>query len=113
MIKKILLKYSVFMLIFSTIGCSTAANKYYSLFKKGDIIELGDKEVIFCVGCVERVEIGQEFKIYKWVVYKPHYGPYWRKDYIGVVKIREFTDTHHARAEVISGQLDKKCKIEL
>ncbi|MFH0975139.1 MAG: hypothetical protein V1874_05070 [Spirochaetota bacterium] len=115
MLKKLSVKYLVlfFMMSVSMAGCSSAGNLYYSIFKKGDIIEMNEKEIVFCVGCVEKIEIGQEFKIYKHVVHKPHYGAYWKKEYIGVVKIKEFTDTHHARATILSGVPDEKTKVEM
>ena len=113
-------KFFTFLVLTSIImftGCSSFGNLNHSAISYGEIIEINDKEIIFCIGDRKNVILGQEYKTYRKGLTRilpgsggRHSIPARLKDQpieTGTIRISDYKFDHDARAVIINGTVSK------
>jgi len=101
------------ILILFSAHCTTTESMRHRYTMKGQVVSVGENEIYLCVGTRDGAEIGQDLKAYR-IVRRDYIGQIYifvRKP-VGLVKIIEVLDEHFARAQVISGKVEKEDTVE-
>jgi hypothetical protein len=82
---------------------------------RGQILESTSGGVYLCIGSADGAEVGQEYKVYKFVRMqdiKPMQPNYKRVE-TGTVTITEIVDEHYAKAKLLTGEAKENYIVEL
>lgn len=97
-------------------GCQSYEKYHHKTFMSGEVVDINEKEIIFCIGDSDKIKIGQEFKVYKRKVIRTAsiggrnpvvHSTKTRLIETGTVRIIDNHLDHNARAVVIKGFVSK------
>ncbi len=97
-------------------GCQSYRNYHHKTFMSGEIVDIKEKEIIFCINDRDKIKIGQEYKAYKKKVIRTTsfggrnpvvHSTKTRLIETGTVRIIDYHIDHYARAVVVKGFVSK------
>ncbi|MBI5593589.1 MAG: hypothetical protein HY881_24315 [Deltaproteobacteria bacterium] len=81
---------------------------------RGQILESTGEGVYLCIGSADGAEVGQEYKVYKFVKIQGFNArPRYKREETGTVKITEIVDEHYAKAKILTGEAKENDIVEL
>ncbi|HNR90749.1 MAG TPA: hypothetical protein PKM65_20605 [Spirochaetota bacterium] len=96
-------------------SCLSFERYYHKTYIYGEIVEINDRSIVFCIGERKNVYIGQELKVYRKVAvrlepgatghHKSAYPPNTRMMEVGRIKVVEYMLDRYAKAVVINGSI--------
>lgn len=104
------------ILMFSlTSGCTTFETAKHKYIMRGQILESTDEGIYLCIGSADGAEVGQEYKVYKFVrtAETKSMQPNYKKKETGTVKITDIVDEHYAKARILTGEAKENYVVEL
>lgn len=104
------------IIMFSLIsGCATFETAKHKYIMRGQILESTDEGLYLCIGSADGAEVGQEYKVYKFVRMSETKSarPNYIKKETGKVKITEIVDEHYAKARILTGEARENYIVEL
>jgi hypothetical protein len=108
----------VAVLLLLMAGCATLESAKHEYIMRGQVIEVNGDSAYLCIGSHDGAQIGQEFKVYRFVkVPNPYSRPgaqySYKREEAGRIKITEIVDEHMATAKVLAGQVAANYVVEL
>lgn len=94
-------------------GCSTCSDYYIVNFRCGEIVDIGNNDIIFIIDCKDKVRIGQLVNVYKSIKASHSFTRRYKNITMGMAQITEFIDEHRAKAKILYGSIDKGCRVAL
>lgn len=95
--------------IFLAAGCAALGSAGHKYFMKGQILETADGQAYLCIGSAEGAKAGQEFAVYHYTRTRPfsekRSQPAYKREKVGILKIRKVVDEHYAWADVLQGNV--------
>ncbi len=99
------------ILFFIITSCATLETARHKYIMRAQILEATADGVYLCIGSADGAEVGQEYKVYRFVK-RPPIKSYKRQE-IGTVKITEIVDEHFAKAKILTGEAREHDIVEL
>ena len=96
-------------------SCASLETARHNYIMRGQILESTSGGVYLCIGSADGAEVGQEYKVYKFVRMqdlKPM-QPNYKREETGTVKITEIVDEHYAKAKILTGEAKENYIVEL
>ncbi len=95
-------------------GCASQQYAGHKYVVRGQIVDVVDGVVYFCVGKEEGAAVGQEYEVYNFVkTGTPKSGPLFTKVAAGTIQLTEINDEHLAKGKVLSGKVETNYTVEL
>lgn len=100
--------------VFIITSCATLETARHKYIMRGQILEATADGVYLCIGSADGAEVGQEFKVYRFVRVPPIKSiPNYKREETGTVKITEIIDEHFAKAKILTGEARENYIVEL
>ena len=95
-------------------GCASMQYAGHKYVLRGQIVDVIDDAIYFCVGKEEGAVVGQEYNDYNFVkTGTPKNPPIFTKVATGTIKLTEINDEHLAKGKVLSGKVETHYTVEL
>ena len=99
---------SIVFLAALMVACSSSPF-YHKVFMRGQIVDVDDDQVVFCIGEETGASIGEEFDAYRYtyVGVVQEGGESYDVEKVGTVTVRHLVDEHFAKGVISSGEVTK------
>jgi len=96
-------------------SCASVETARHNYIMRGQILESTGEGVYLCIGSADGAEVGQEYKVYKFVKMQnlKTMQPNYKREETGTVIITEIVDEHYAKAKIQTGEAKENYIIEL
>jgi hypothetical protein len=86
-------------------GCTSLSSVYHKYVMRGQILQVTGDEAYLCIGSRDGARVGDELEVFRNTSLpgNPKFGPRFKREKIGVVRIDAIVDEHYATATIISG----------
>jgi hypothetical protein len=98
--KKVTVNALLVVFLIAAAGCATLESAGHKYIMKGQILDVGDREVYLCIGSAEGAKVGQTYIVYRSIKMQGGLKQQisYRRGRVGEVKITEVVDEHYAKA---------------
>ncbi len=101
-------------LISSALACASFSKFYHKYGMRGNVVDVKEEVVVICIGDRDGAEPGQKLEVFRTKAIDTGTDDvYYQREEVGSIRITSVIDEHYAKAQILSGQVQKYDMVEL